>query len=387
MKGNDDFESVSWIAYMSNKVKSGGGINLAQGLPGFDPPGKLLQILHDISLDSIHQYPPGNGHPELVNQICNSYYYNKPLSQEEVLIVQGATEAISLVYTYMIHRFGNNWSSLAFDPVYESYKELPKIFDNEIIRVPFAKGGLIDKTELEKHISSKDVKLVFVNSPGNPYGKIWTKEEFEWLFFLADKYDFYILLDAVYKDLHFGDVPPYLPFELSRERLFYVNSFSKMLSVTGWRVGYLITEKSLMRDIRSIHDYTGLCAPSILQYAISDYLASSTYAKDYLQDIRQKLSDNYHFMQSELEKSGFNIEPAGGGYFVWCRLPENVGNGIEFSKQLYARQKVGVVPGIHFSSEAENWIRINIAKEKDELTEALYRIYTFLNRQDADMKS
>ena len=90
---------------MSNKVKHGGGINLAQGIPGFDPPEKLLHILRDSSLKPVHQYPAGNGHPDLVNQICENYSVSSSVTPEEVLVVQGATEGISLDYTYLIHKY------------------------------------------------------------------------------------------------------------------------------------------------------------------------------------------------------------------------------------------------------------------------------------------
>lgn len=386
MKKKENISAESWIARMSNKVKFGGGINLAQGMPGFNPPDQLLRDLNELCFKPVHQYPPGNGHPELLSQICESYKGVAQIDPDEALIVQGATEGVSLVYTYMMHRFGNSWSSLAFDPVYESYNQLPKVFNMGQVKVPFKEGGEIDKTFIEKQIVEHAVKLIFVNSPGNPYGKIWTKAEFDWLFELADKYDFFILLDAVYKDMYFGKSIPYQPFAIKRDRLFYINSFSKMLSITGWRVGYLITEKSIMSEIRAIHDYTGLCAPSILQYAISDYLAKSNYAEEYIEVIRNKLSENYLFMTNELEQLGFSVEQSGGGYFIWCRLPENLDNGLDFSLNLYDKQKVAVVPGIHFSSESKYWIRINIAREKKELVQAVFRIGKYIKNK-ADNQS
>ncbi len=84
---------------------------------------------------------------------------------------------------------------------------------------------------------------------------------------------------------------------------------------------------------------------------------------------------------------GFLVEQAKGGYFVWCRLPDNLGNGVGFSIQLYDSQKVGVVPCIHFSSKADKWIRINVARGKEELIEALHRIEKFMNQENAYMKS
>jgi len=363
---------------MSNKVKAGGGINLAQGIPGFGPPKLLLQILRNLSMEAVHQYPPGNGQADLVNLICQNYKGLGQVSPDEVLIVQGATEGVSLVYTYMNNQYGTDWSSMAFDPVYESYNELPKIFNNSLIKIPFAKGGEMDRDLCESELKSNNVKLVFINSPGNPYGKIWTEEEFQWLFTLAEKYDFFILLDAVYKDLFYGDNAPFLPLEINRERLFYVNSFSKSLSITGWRVGYLISDNKRMKELRAIHDYTGLCAPSILQYSISKYLELTDYGAAYVENTRSSLSENYYYLKPALENLGFTVAESGGGYFLWCELPEKIGNGVDFALSLYDKQKLGVVPGIHFSEDAHKWVRINIAREKEELKQALKRIENFL---------
>lgn len=365
---------------MSNKVKAGGGINLAQGIPGFNPPDELLRILAEKSFQNVHQYAPGNGSAELVNQICRHYPGPEAISPDELLVVQGATEGFCLVHTYLNNKFGNNWASLAFDPVYESYSQLPRIFNSHFIRIPTGKGGELDRAKTEYHLSGGKVKLVCVNSPGNPLGKIWTEEEFGWIFSLAMKYDFYILLDAVYKDLFYGDMEPFIPLSMNRRRLFYINSFSKMLSITGWRVGYMITCRNIMKELRAIHDYTGLCAPSILQYSISDYLALNDYGREYVSNIRSKLSANYMFAVSELEKLDFVTEPAGGGYFIWCRLPGRFKDGVSFALELYDNQKVGVVPGIHFSNNASSWIRINIAREESELSSGLNRIAGFLHQ-------
>lgn len=378
MEKLNNIASESWISRMSNMIKAGGGINLAQGIPGFSPPGELLEILRNKVSGDVHQYPPGNGQAKLVKQICANYKQYRKLVPEEILVVQGATEGINLVYTYLVNRLGNDWYALAFDPVYESYRELPKIYNNNLVKIPLMAGGEISREKVEGEIDSKNVKLVFVNSPGNPYGKIWSRDEFEWIMRLSKKKGFYVLIDAVYKDLYFGSDEPYYPLSGDWSRLFYVNSFSKMLSITGWRIGYLMAESGIMKELRSIHDYTGLCAASILQYSISDYLEENEYGRKYVSGIRNILAENYLYAKKELEALGFIPEETGGGYFIWCRLPENKLSGVEFALQLYEQQKVGVIPGIHFRDEAQNWIRINIARDKDELSTALKSIKVFI---------
>jgi aminotransferase len=132
-----------------------------------------------------------------------------------------------------------------------------------------------------------------------------------------------------------------------------------------------------MQKIKSIHDYTGLCAPSILQQAIVEYLKENDFGKDYISNLRNKLRDSYNHLSGELEKLGFEIPETKGGYFVWAKLPEKYSNGFKFAIDLYDQQKVAVIPGEHFSDNAINYIRFNIAREKSEVEEGIKRIKDF----------
>ncbi|MCK5820644.1 MAG: pyridoxal phosphate-dependent aminotransferase, partial [Bacteroidales bacterium] len=183
----------SLISHMSGLVKMHGGINLAQGLPGFPPPPELLNELKTVIPENCHQYPHGDGDPELVNAISLMYQSQQKIADKQILILQGATEAISLTYLYLINKFGNNWNSLAFDPVYESYSHLPKIYGNELIRASFNSDDSIPWDSLSEMISQHNVKLFFVNSPGNPYSRIWTESEINRLLTMAEKENFYVV--------------------------------------------------------------------------------------------------------------------------------------------------------------------------------------------------
>ena len=250
----------SLISYMANKVKSEGGINLAQGIPAFAPPSKLLEILQQNVFENIHQYAPGKGNHLLLKKLEEQY----KIPQEQFLMVNGATEAISLLFTYIKNLINDDFSVLAFDPVYESYKHLPRIYKIPFNTFSINDNNNIDFDILENRINKQNVKLILLASPGNPYGKIWSKNEIDTLIEICHKNRVYIIVDAVYSDLYF-DKPPYFPLHINSEYIFYVNAFSKKFSITGWRIGYLIAHQLHMKGIMDIHDYTGLCAPSILQ--------------------------------------------------------------------------------------------------------------------------
>ncbi|MBE9468139.1 MAG: pyridoxal phosphate-dependent aminotransferase [Bacteroidetes bacterium] len=365
----------SFISYMSNLVKQKGGINLAQGIPGFNPPVELLDILSRIAHDNIHQYAPGNGNNDLLDLLIEHYRkYN--FKRDDFLIVNGATEAISLLYIYLLKIIDKPFSTLAFDPVYETYKNLPQIFNKNFVSFILDDDGGINFNKLESIIKENNVKLIIINSPGNPYGKVWTKEEFNNIIELSGKLDFYIVLDSVYQDLYF-EKKPYLPLEKFNKNIFYVNSFSKKFSITGWRVGYLIADKQHMSEIKSIHDYTGLCSPSILQCAIAEYVRRYDFGKDYIAQLRENLILSFNILKKELLKLDFYIPEIEGGYFIWARLPKKYTDGIKFTFDLYEKEKVAVIPGSHFSDNFNNYIRFNIARPEDEIRIAVERLNNF----------
>ncbi|NOQ23967.1 MAG: aminotransferase class I/II-fold pyridoxal phosphate-dependent enzyme [Bacteroidales bacterium] len=366
----------SYIGFMSNKVKTYGGINFAQGIPGFNPPKELTDILSKIAGDNLHQYAPGNGNNELLDLLHNKYQKEYSFSKDDFLILQGATEALSLLYIYFKKIITEPFAALAFDPVYESYKYLPEIFNTDFVSFSFEEDFSIDFNKLENSIKEKNVKVIFLGSPGNPFGKIWTKQEINSLLEISKRLNIYIILDAVYKELYF-DEKPYIPLDQFNSNVFYTNSFSKIFSITGWRIGYLIAHKDHMQKIKSIHDYTGLCASSILQQAIVEYLKKYDFGKEYVSDLRNKLCKSYNHLSGELEKLGFEIPETKGGYFVWAKLPEQYSDGFKFAIDLYDQQKVAVIPGEHFSDKAINYIRFNIAREKSEVEEGIKRIKEF----------
>lgn len=363
----------SLISFMANKVKSEGGLNLAQGIPGFEPPMELLKMLEQTVFDNIHQYAPGKGNQLLLNQLVK--HYNIP--QNQFLIVNGATEAISLLVTYISKLLNSQYSVLAFDHVYESYKHLPRIFNLPFTTFQLTSAGEIDFNKLEVKLLSENVKLILLASPGNPFGKVWSKQEVDTVIGLCLKHKIYVVFDAVYSDLYFDEIP-YLPIDQLNEYVFYVNAFSKKFSITGWRIGYLIAHESHMEAINDIHDYTGLCAPSLLQQSLAFYTDKYNFGRDYTAELREKLLANYNQLSQELELLGFKNWKAQGGYFIWTELPERFTDGLEFALKLYEKEKVAIVPGIHFSELGEHFVRINIARQPYEISMAVSKIRKFL---------
>jgi methionine aminotransferase len=369
----------SLISYFSTRVKREGGINLSQGTPGFPPPAELLRVLKTMAeTKNLHQYPPGIGNFELVELIQRRFTPIVPVALDNLLIVQGATEGIFLTFFYLTTMLDRPFSVLSFDPVYESYPKLADMFNIPFEYVDFEENLAVDFDRLEKIIKEKNVKVIFIASPGNPLGKTWNRDEMSRMVELSDRYGFYILFDAVYKDIYFNE-KPFNPISFNDEKLFFIDSFSKMLSITGWRIGYIITGEEHMKKIRGMHDYTGLCAPSVLQAAIARYLSDYDYGEKYTETVRSKCKQSYSYMKEELGLLGFKVPVIDGGYFLWAQMPEKLTyvDAFEFALSLFEKTGVGVVPGENFSNTKTDYIRMNVGMELPVIQEAVSRLKDF----------
>ncbi len=376
----------SLISYMSTLVKEKGGLNLAQGLPGYEPPTELTDFLIEVAKKPVHQYPPGIGNFKILDLLEQHYRKIIPVTRNNFLITQGATEAISLLYFYLKKQIGKTFSIMAFTPAYESYSQLPKQFGQKFIEAAMTADGGFDEAELEFHITKNNVKIMFASSPGNPYGRIMPKHFVERLVEICSRNGCNLIFDAVYRELYYSE-PPYIPVEHIGPNVFYVNSFSKLLSITGWRVGYMITHESHMQTIRQMHDYTGLCANSILQEAIGQYLENYNMGFDYVAGLRIKFASSFQRMSDVLENLGFRIPQTDGGYFIWSELPEGFEDGFETAMKLYEATGIATVPGIHFSQSGKKFIRFNIARPEKEIERAVRGIIQFFGTREDRTKN
>lgn len=366
----------SFISYMSNLVKREGGINLAQGLPGFEPPRELLDGLAAIVHEPIHQYAPGAGDFKLIEELVEGYR-TYGFKSDNFLVTCGATEALTLLFTYIQTQIEGPFSSLAFAPVYEAYGFLPTIFKSGSVNFSLEKDGSIDFERLEKTIVSESVRVIFVASPGNPYGKIFSREEFDHLIKLAHTHNIWVIIDAVYQDLYFTSKPPYIPLDQLDSKIIYTNSFSKKLCISGWRIGYIIATCDTMLKIKAIRDYTAVSSSSILQRAIGNYLGSYENGTPYIAGIRSLLKESFSLLHKTLADLNFKIAPhIDGGYFIWTELPTDLKSkdGFDFAMDLYKQQKVAVVPGENFGREAINYVRFNVAHPLSKIEQASLKI-------------
>jgi aspartate/methionine/tyrosine aminotransferase len=361
----------SLISFMSNKVKQFGGINFAQGIPGIDPPAELPGYMEEVARDNVHQYAPGIGNFNLRKEILN-HYAHLNYSEDQLLITQGATEALSLIMQYLKYTLKDGFGAMAFDPVYESYKHLPRI-----LGIPFHTYNNLNFSydDLNAFVANHKIRVIFVNSPGNPFGYVFSKQQMDDLRKICENNGAYLVIDAVYRELWYEE-PVYFPEKDLSPNVFYVNSFSKMLSITGWRIGFLFSHKEHVETLRDIHDYIGLCVNAPLQEALARYLKNENFGEKYVVETRAHLKNAYQRISKELIKLGFDVPAAKGGYYVWAKLPKQI-DGFQYAMDLYEQEAVAVIPGMHFSSNGSQFVRFNIARPEIEIEEGIQKVIRY----------
>lgn len=368
----------SLISYFSRLITRAGGINLAQGKPGFAPPPELVRHLTEASRDpSLHQYAPGNGNFELLS-LLTRWHRDRGFALEEdnLLVVQGATEGLFLALFHLSRTLEDRSGVLAFEPAYESYPRLPGIMGMPFYPFPTGPGGEVDFQALQEVVNREGIRVVLLASPGNPLGKAWTRTELDSLVAILEEVGGWLVFDSVYAGIYF-DHPPANPLATGYPRLILVDSFSKRLSVTGWRVGYMTAPPETMQAIRAVHDFTGLSAPSLAQAALARYLEESGFGAEYTRSCRRTCAANHELMSRELAEAGFRVAPSQGGYFVWARCPDSRPDGFEMAEALLTAG-VGVVPGENFSPGYRDHIRLNIATSAETVRAGAGRILGYL---------
>lgn len=353
-------------------------INLSQGFPDFDGPQWIIDLAHN-AMDLGHkegnvgknQYAPSFGILPLRQAISKNYkrFYNldyDPVS--EVLVTNGATEAIFCACMALINP-GDE--VIIFEPFYDSYLASLQMVKAKIIPVTLkAPDFCFDTKELIDSINSK-TKLLILNNPHNPTGKIFSPDEIKVIAELAEKFDFYILSDEVYEFLTFENKhAPTASFLNLASRTITISSTGKTFGLTGWKIGWAAGPSELIKAIHNVHQFTTFCVAHPLQIAMAQAL---TNMDDYLIEFKNQYLAKRNFLVSGLKKAGFNILTPAGTYFAMAILKEGE-NDIEFCKKLIKEKKVAVIPTSAFymkSNEGSRMIRFCFAKTDETLKKAI----------------
>lgn len=365
----------SVIRRMTRIANQYDAINLSQGFPDFDPPKEILNRLEQVAHEDFNQYAITWGSQNFRDALAKkqSKYMNLDLdSNKNIVITCGSTEAMMAA---MMSVCDPNDKVIVFSPFYENYGADTILCGADPIYVPLHPPVFnFDKEELENAFKQNPKALILCN-PSNPCGKVFSKEELEYIASLAIKYDTYVITDEVYehivyapyKHTYFASLPGMF------ERTISCSSLSKTYSITGWRLGYCIAPENIIEQIKKVHDFLTVGAAAPLQEAAVVGLEFSDAYYDELQKLYTHKKDL--FINGLKELNIPHTEPQ-GAYYVMVDISEfGYDSDLDFCVDLIKNVGVAAVPGSSFFKEEENrYIRFHFAKKDETLLAALDRL-------------
>ncbi|MFN0278828.1 MAG: pyridoxal phosphate-dependent aminotransferase [Pyrinomonadaceae bacterium] len=375
-------ESV--IREMTREAVKYGAVNLGQGFPDFAAPDEIKQKAMEAIADDHNQYAITWGVKSFRDAIAKKtmWFLGIDLDPEtEITVTCGSTEGMIAA---MMATVDPTEEVIVFEPFYENYAPDAILSDATPRHVPLYRtdnGFVFDREELRAAFNEKTKAIILCN-PNNPTGKVFTKDELEFIADLCKEYDALAFTDEIYEHILYA--PPSSSGQAGepldhicmanisgmRERTVVVNSMSKTYSVTGWRVGYCIAPPDISSAIRKVHDFLTVGAANCLQHAGAYALSLPPSYYDELQREYQKKRD---FIVPALQSAGFKCDFPEGAYYVMCDISEfGFANDIEFTKHLIREIGVAVVPGssfYHDRSLGSQMVRFCFCK-KDETLEA-----------------
>lgn len=363
------------FSVMSALANKHGAINLSQGFPNFDCDPQLKDLVAHYIQEGYNQYCPMVGLPALTTvlaQKIEKLYGNVYEPAHEINITSGATQAIFSAIHAFIHP-GDE--VIVIEPAYDCYGPSIQLAGG-IVR-PYAitaPDWVINWEELGQLITPK-TRMILLNSPHNPSGSLLTAADFEALTALVEGTNILILSDEVYEHLVFDGQEhcSVLRYPALRERSLAVYSFGKTLHVTGWKLGYIVGDKALMKEFRKVHQFDVFSSNTPMQYAIADHLKE----EQVYQHLAPFFQAKRDFFLAQLQDSAWEFTPSAGTYFQvasYAHISEEPDT--EFAKRLTIEHGVAVIPlSVFYHNNLDHKVvRFCFAKTEDLLEQAGARL-------------
>lgn len=267
-------QGVTIFSTMTAMAQRLNALNLSQGFPDFEAPAELLDALAQATQSGFNQYAPGDGVWLLREQLAQQFAHRDQIQLDpmtEITITPGATIGLFATIQAVVHA-GDE--VIIFDPSYDSYAPSVVLVGGKAIHIALqAPHFSVDWEQVKSAITAK-TKLIIINTPHNPSGAIWSKQDWLTLIELIRDTNILVLSDEVYEHLVFDGQRHYsaLSFPELRERSVVVGSFGKTFHVTGWKTGYCVATPALMQLFRQIYQFANFCGVTPVQLALANYM-------------------------------------------------------------------------------------------------------------------
>ena len=375
--GTTIFAEMSALALKTDSV------NLGQGFPDTDGPREVAEVAARAVMEGPNQYPPLPGQPDLRSAVAEHQQRFYGLSYDpdtEVLITAGATEAIAGAVLALCD---HGDEVITFEPTYDSYSAtIAMAGATEKPVLLHGPDWRFDRDQFTAAVS-ENTRAILLNTPHNPTGKVFTRDELEWIAEQAIEHDLVIISDDVYQHMVFdGEHIPMAALPGMRERTISIGSAGKSFSFTGWKIGWVTAPPELRNAVMTAKQFLTFVNAAPLQPAIA---AGLRLGDDYFDQLRDDLLAKRDRLASGLKAAGFDVLHTQGTYFLTCDIrgiAERTGlpnTSIEFCLALPKACGVVAVPSEVFYRTKEagrHYVRFAFCKKDEVLDEAISRLST-----------
>jgi aspartate/methionine/tyrosine aminotransferase len=344
--------------------------NLAQGFPDFPAPEPLKQAAMDAIAADINQYAITWGAQPFRQAIAEKYRRNYAMEidpEREITVCCGATEGM-IAALLAVADPGDE--VVLFEPFYENYGPDTQLCGAEPRYVPLRPPDWsFDPDELRRAFNPR-TKAIVLNSPNNPTGKVFTRQELEFIAGLCQEFDALAITDEIYEHIIYGGAVhiPIMSLPGMRDRTILVNSMSKTYSVTGWRVGWVLASPHLTGSIRKVHDFLTVGAAAPLQQA---GVTALQFGEEYYRELSEGYSAKRDHLLKSLSDAGLSCIAPNGAYYIMAGIPRpRFSSDLEFTTHLIEKVGVACVPGSSFyatGSGGSHQIRFCFCKKYETL--------------------
>ncbi len=363
------------FAVMSGLARETGAVNLSQGFPDFSIPDRLVELTHAYMRKGWNQYSPMQGVPALRQKLAEKIeqLYSASYDPEtEITVTAGATQAIFTA----ISAFVNEGDEvIIFEPAYDCYVPAIEIHGGKPAYVQMNLSGELIDWEKVKRLINQRTRMIIINTPHNPSGRVMTAADMMKLQKLTDNTDIIILSDEVYEHIIFDGMEhqSVARYPKLAERSIIVSSFGKTYHNTGWKMGHVMAPAELMKEFRKVHQFNVFSVNTPAQHALAEFLDDRDHYLE-LGAFYQQKRDTFNRL---LQGSNFKIRPSEGTYFQLLDY-SSISDEKDTDYAIRLTKEVGVasipVSVFYNQKNADKFLRFCFAKEDETLEKAAEKL-------------
>ena len=309
---------------------------------------------------------------ESITQYCKEHYHQVYDASCEIIITTGVSESISAVLKTILEE---DDEVILFSPAFSLYNTNIEMYGGKPVLYDMVQNEMkINKEKLSELITSK-TKAILINSPCNPTGKVFSKEENQIIYECIKDYPIFVISDEIYREIVFDGVecPSLSEYEDLRDRLFILNGFSKSFAMTGWRLGYVLGPKEYMPTIAVVHQNFVASASTISQYAALEALKHPELTLS----IHELYQANRNYVYEQLKPYFNHVVKPEGAFYLYLDVSNYGLTSSEFAIELLKEQRVAVVPSLAFEATDSGYVRLSYCCDFNVLEEGVRRIQNF----------